>query len=103
PQPSYVPATAQFLSGNLLSLGSYEGLKLSWEVPQDTADVRYFFESSSDLRTWVRSYSYLEMGPAANGRRQVSFTGSSSNPFGASHRFFRLAVEQSAPSLAPSF
>ena len=96
-------------------------ITLSFEVPQDTADVGIFLESSPDLITWTRTGTWLQTGTLQNGRRQASFMapgpgsvpisgnlggipiGGSPAPATTTRWFYRIAIEPATPSLAPSF
>jgi len=111
PRFSFTPASSTQSGG--MTLQAPGMLTLSFEVPQDTADVGIFLESSADLTTWTRTGSYLYPGELQNGRRQVHFNapGPTGNLGGlqiggaspASQLFYRIAIEPATPGVLPRY
>lgn len=119
PRVTFTPASSAVSGGSALMTPSTA--TLSFEVPQDTADLGIYLESSADLTTWTRTGYWPQPGALQNGRRQVHFnaSGPSSAPTTGSlgglilgvgtgvvpsnQVFYRIAIEPKTPSLTPPY
>jgi hypothetical protein len=74
---------------------------LTFEVPQDVADVIFRLRVSENLQNWT-TYSVAPiLGPVVNGRRKVTLC--DPNPATSQPRFYKLEVMQTTPGAAPAY